>query len=209
MAPSHVGQELQMTPSTTYLPPPADWVVAIAGGLVCLSLVLDGLLAKRYAGGNRHADAATCRLLVLSLSSNIVIGFACVAMPFGRLGGPSALLAIGGLTLATGGLGLRYAAIWQLGRFFTWQVSILNDHQLITTGIFRWVRHPSYCGGLAAAAGILLALGNGLPMAVFAAVHLPLVLWRIRVEEAALLTHFGDTYRRYMGASWRLLPGVY
>lgn len=182
-------------------------MVAAAATLVVASLVADALLARRLAGGSDQADRATCRLLVTSLTTNTLFGFACVWLPWGRFHVPG--LAPAALLLGACGLGLRWAAIARLGRLFTWRVAILEEHPLVTDGVYRWVRHPSYTGGLLAAAGVLLALGNAIPLALFAATHLPLVLHRVRIEEQVLAAHFGDAWQAYSGRTWRLLPGLW
>ncbi len=181
--------------------------MAGAATLVAASLAVDAMLARRLAGGSEQADRATCRLLVTSLTSNTLLGFACVLVPYGRF--HVAGLAPAALALGAFGLALRWAAIARLGRLFTWRVAILDDHPLITDGVYRWIRHPSYTGGLFAAAGVLLALGNALPLAVFAATHLPLVLHRVRIEERVLAGHFGEAWQTYTTRTWRLLPGVW
>lgn len=178
-----------------------------AAALVAASLIADAFLARRLAGGDGRADHATCRLLVTSLTANTLLGFACVWLPFGRFGTPG--LAAAGLLLGALGLALRWAAIARLGRLFTWRIAILADHPLITDGVYRWIRHPSYTGGLLAAAGVLLALGNALPLAAFALTHLPLVAHRVRIEERVLAAHFGEGWAAYAARTWRLLPGVW
>lgn len=174
---------------------------------MAVSLLADMLLARRLAGGDATADRATCRLLVTSLTSNTVFGFACVLLPVGRFDVPG--LATAALAVGAFGLGLRWAAIARLGRLFTWRVAILDDHPLVQDGVYRWIRHPSYTGGLLAALGVLVALGNAFPVAVFGCTHLPLVLHRVGVEERVLAAHFADAWAAYAARTWRLLPGVW
>ena len=190
---------------------PTAPAAALAGpaALVCASLVADALLARRFAGGDERADRATCRWLVTSLTSNMLFGFACFWLPVGRFAEAAPWAAPVGLALGGLGLLVRYGAIGQLGRRFTWRVTILADHALATDGLYRWVRHPSYLGGLVAATGILLALGNAVPLVVFACSHVPLVVHRVRVEEPVLAAHFGEAWRAYAGRTWALLPGIW
>lgn len=54
-----------------------------------------------------------------------------------------------------------------LGRFFTWQVTIRDDHELVTSGPYTLVRHPSYLGWLLMVVGNLLTIFN--PNSYFAA----------------------------------------
>ncbi len=182
-------------------------VVAAAAALVAASLLADAVLARRFAGGSGSMDEASCKRLVTSLTCNTIFGFACVALPAGRFAVPG--LAPVALALAACGLILRYAAVQQLGRLFTWRVAILDDHALRTHGLYRWVRHPSYLGGLLAAGGLLLALENAVPMVAFACSHLPLVIHRVLIEERVLAAHFGPAWDAYAARTWRLVPGIW
>jgi protein-S-isoprenylcysteine O-methyltransferase len=85
-------------------------------------------------------------------------------------------------------------------------VQILPDHQLVTSGPYRVVRHPSYSGLLLFFAGLGIALGGWLSAAVMLVLPALGVLYRIRVEEEVLLGAFGQEYRMYMGKVGSLLP---
>ncbi len=170
-------------------------------------------LAKRSKlPGSRGAsgkDRWTLPLLWTVICSAIFTGFFLRgALPQGRLPHPQTFYVMG-LILFIAGLIIRWIAIIHLGRFFTVNVAIAEDHQLITTGPYRYVRHPSYTGTL------LIFLGFGLCMLnIFslAAVFLPITaafVWRMHVEEAALREAFGGRYDRYVGSTARVLPGVY
>src|SRR5437773_11448726 len=63
------------------------------------------------------------------------------------------MFASAGLVLFVAGLILRWWAIITLGRFFTVDVAIEKDHELVERGPFRWVRHPSYTGVMVAFGG--------------------------------------------------------
>ncbi|HKC18217.1 MAG TPA: isoprenylcysteine carboxylmethyltransferase family protein, partial [Candidatus Dormibacteraeota bacterium] len=72
-------------------------------------------------------------------------------------------------------------------------------------GLYRYVRHPSYSGSLLTVLGVLLCSTNWLALACFV-LALPGFLYRIRVEEGALLTALGEPYRDYMARTKRLVP---
>ncbi len=167
----------------------------------------DAFLARRYAGGMRSRDGIGWALLSASLGCNMAL-----AVALGRLGiaplGPERLAPLG-VGLGVAGLLLRYGAIATLGRHFTWRVTIFDDHELVEHGVFRWLRHPGYAGGLLASYGILLALGSWVPLLVFSMTHVPLVLWRIRVEERALELHFREAYVAYRDKARSLIPWVF
>ena len=104
---------------------------------------------------------------------------------------------------------LRWYAIIYLGRFFTVNVAIAADHRLIDGGPYRFVRHPSYSGALMVFLGLGLCIGNWLSVAVMIVPISLVFIWRIHVEEAALLQGLGDSYREYMGRTKRLIPSIY
>jgi len=118
-------------------------------------------------------------------------------------------IAAGCFVLVILGLAFRWYAIICLGRFFTTNVAIARDHRVVDTGPYRFIRHPSYTGALLAAFAFSLSFGNwGVLLIIFLPI-LAATLWRIHIEEAALLEALGEDYRRYMQRTRRLVPGVY
>jgi protein-S-isoprenylcysteine O-methyltransferase len=106
-------------------------------------------------------------------------------------------------------LALRWYSIIYLGRFFTVNVAIAADHQLIDGGPYRWLRHPSYTGALLAFDALGLSMQNWASLAVLIVGPTAAFLYRMRIEEVALTGAFGDRYRQYIQRTWRLVPGVY
>jgi protein-S-isoprenylcysteine O-methyltransferase len=96
-----------------------------------------------------------------------------------------------------------------LGRFFTVNVAIATNHRLIDTGPYRFVRHPSYTGALMAFLGLALCLANWASLVVMVVPVFLVFLWRMHVEEGALLQALGNQYRNYMNRTKRLIPAVY
>jgi protein-S-isoprenylcysteine O-methyltransferase Ste14 len=114
-----------------------------------------------------------------------------------------------GVVLFVGGMILRWYSIIHLGRFFTVNVAIAADHQLVDTGPYRFIRHPSYTGALLAFIGFATVLRNWASVLV---ISLPIgfaFLYRINVEERALIQALGERYRAYMKRTKRLIPLVY
>lgn len=114
-----------------------------------------------------------------------------------------------GLVLFVLGLIIRWTAIIHLGRFFTVNVAIAKDHQLITTGPYRFVRHPSYTGTFFIFFGFGLCMLNFFAMAAILIPISAAFVWRIHVEEMALRENFGDRYRDYAARTWRVIPMVW
>jgi protein-S-isoprenylcysteine O-methyltransferase Ste14 len=107
------------------------------------------------------------------------------------------------------GLGVRWTAIVALGKSFSSNVAIRESQKLHRTGLYRFVRHPSYLGLLL----VFVAIGlHSCSWTAFAVVLVPTtaaVLYRVHVEELALRKAFGADYVAYSRTTARLIPGVY
>ncbi len=164
---------------------------------------------KRASSRSTDLDKSSLKLLwiiiVVSISLGIYLG----------LSGKGALHSYRyqayktGIILICSGLLLRWIAIFQLKKYFTVNVTIGKDHQLIQGGLYRYIRHPSYTGSLLSFFGLGIALNNWLSLLV---IFLPILfsfLYRISVEEEALSKSFGRQYEDYRKKSKRLIPWVY
>jgi protein-S-isoprenylcysteine O-methyltransferase Ste14 len=118
-------------------------------------------------------------------------------------------VAIAAVLLFAAGLALRWWAIITLGRFFTVDVVIEKDHEVVEGGPFRWVRHPSYTGVLLAFLGWALTLRNWVAIAVVLVPIFVAFVRRMNVEEEALGRALGDRYADYMKRTKRLVPFIY
>jgi protein-S-isoprenylcysteine O-methyltransferase Ste14 len=107
------------------------------------------------------------------------------------------------------GLAIRVWAIATLGRAFRTTVEVDSGQAVVSSGPYRWVRHPSYSGLLLIVTGCGLAAGNWLALAVCAVLPLPALLRRIQVEEAELTGVLGDRYRACQAQTKRLIPGLW
>jgi|SRR6266536_2182560 protein-S-isoprenylcysteine O-methyltransferase Ste14 len=114
-----------------------------------------------------------------------------------------------GMVLLWGGIVLRLWAIRTLGRFFNSRVVIREDHEVIRTGPYRWIRHPSYTAALVTGIGAGILLGNWISLAIMTLLPLAGYLYRIRVEEAALAGSVGDPYQSYAQTTRRLVPFIW
>ncbi len=114
-----------------------------------------------------------------------------------------------GYGMFAAGLVLRWYSVIYLGRFFTTNVAIAADQRVVNTGPYRWIRHPSYAGGLLVILGWCLTVGNWASLAIICLPSSAVQLWRIQVEEKVLLGGLGDAYRSYMKRTKRLIPMLY
>jgi protein-S-isoprenylcysteine O-methyltransferase len=133
--------------------------------------------------------------------------YAANAFRFARLGGQNAAWI--GLLLFVTGILLRWYSIIHLGRFFTVDVAISAEHRVIDSGPYRFVRHPSYTGALIAFIGVGLYVRNWISLLLLILPITAAFLWRIRIEEQALIAGLGEDYRRYAARTKRLIPFLY
>jgi protein-S-isoprenylcysteine O-methyltransferase len=166
-------------------------------------------LFRRAARDASTADRGSLALLWIVISVSIFLCFTLAASAPQYSVGPQRPFMVAGIALFAAGVVLRWYAIIVLGRFFTVNVAIARDHRLIEQGPYRWVRHPSYTGALAALLGLGISVCNWAALAVLMAPILAVFLRRIHVEEAALLAAFGGQYESYSRRTKRLIPAVY
>jgi protein-S-isoprenylcysteine O-methyltransferase Ste14 len=122
---------------------------------------------------------------------------------------PEALASWVGLVILWCGIALRLWSFWTLGRYFTYTVQTSADQPVITSGPYRPLRHPSYTGILLLAIGLGFLTGNWLSLVTLAACVVAGLVYRIRVEERALLETLGERYRDYASSRKRLIPLVW
>jgi protein-S-isoprenylcysteine O-methyltransferase len=166
-------------------------------------------LARRSKSDATSKDRHSLGVLWLVNLSAVAVGVAAAyQLPECRLPWPKLVLEFGFVIFVLG-MALRWYSIIHLGRFFTTNVAIAHDHYLIDTGPYRFVRHPSYSGSLAAVLGFTLSLANWASMLIIFVPCCAVTLWRIHIEEEALSGALGERYRSYMQRTKRLIPWIY
>jgi len=134
---------------------------------------------------------------VLAVGANLI--FAPVT-PLGSLNRRFVPVAFGVRAVALGmvvaGLAVTVWARRHIGQFCSARVMLKQDHQLIQSGPYAWVRHPIYGGIFLAMLGTALFVGEWralLGAAVFLVGH-----WiKAQQEEALLASQFGAAYQEY------------
>jgi protein-S-isoprenylcysteine O-methyltransferase len=180
------------------------WLCTAGWGIFELTLAL------RTRGGDTQDGDRSFVPLTMSVLAGIGLGVVAA-----RRGGDLALPGPGwwplalGLAVFAAGLALRAWAVRELGRFFKFTVVVQADHQVVDSGPYRLIRHPSYTGLLMAALGLGISLGTWLSIPLCLAP--PLIGFGLRLthEEQVLADELGEPYRAYMRRTWRLIPGVW
>ena len=115
---------------------------------------------------------------------------------------------IGVVTMFAGSL-IRRHCFRMLGTSFTGDVRAHSGQEVIQRGLYRFVRHPSYTGGILLNTGVGIALGSWLGALLLAVASFAVYTYRMSVEERALVAEIGEPYRVFMSTRKRLIPFVY
>jgi protein-S-isoprenylcysteine O-methyltransferase Ste14 len=164
---------------------------------------------KRSLPTDARFDKSSLRILWITIFISVNIGVLLGLQRVGYFGDESMMFPIVGIILVIGGLFIRWLAIFSLKRQFTVDVAITKDHRIVSEGIYRFVRHPAYAGSILSFFGLGLFFANILSLAMIFLPTCSAFLYRIRVEEKALIDTFGDEYVRYRNSTNRLIPGIY
>jgi protein-S-isoprenylcysteine O-methyltransferase Ste14 len=161
--------------------------------------------AAKNAAKAKSSESSFSRGIHVVLT-NLALLLEIIQFPFGGRFLPASYVAIAmGCAVTIFGL---FVAIWarsHLGRYWSGEITIKVEHELIRTGPYKRLRHPIYTGILIMYSGTAIVTGTwlavaGLAIAAFA-------YWRkIRLEEANLRVAFGPAYDAYRRESWALLP---
>lgn len=116
--------------------------------------------------------------------------------------------ALGGFFVALSGLFLCWIAQWQMGD--SWRVGIPENQKtpLVTTGLYRLVRNPTYTGLYLVCLGLIL-LNPITAFAIWIAVFVIMVQFQVRHEEDYLYSVHGSDYATYFSRTKRYIPYVY
>jgi protein-S-isoprenylcysteine O-methyltransferase Ste14 len=156
----------------------------------------------------KNRDRASLNIFkaaTLAVPVGVIVGFTEV----GRIHTGSNVLGVVGIALLLTGILIRWTAISTLGPYFTRTVTILEGHRIVRNGLYKHLRHPSYTGCLLGDMGLGIALSNWLSLVIIFMPTLAATLYRISIEERALLENFGDEYLEYAKGTKRLLPKLY
>ena len=185
----------------TAAPPAARWLL-IASAVVWL-------LVELWESTNRRPEATTSdRGSRMYIRVAVIVGVVGAVLltrnvSSGRISPDVAWV---GLVVFWCGIALRFSSFRALGRYFTFKVQTSVDQPVITSGPYRFVRHPSYAAVLLMVMGVGLFLGSWWSVAWLTASVFCGLLFRIRVEERALLLQLGDRYVTYAADHKRLVP---
>ncbi len=181
------------------------WVLVLGSLLPCFARRPDTNPSKTFAAWDR-------RVIVIRLTEFATILFFLGTVYFWHWSVPITRFAreaaAPGWALTVAGLVVIVWSRIELGRFFSTTLGVKRDHQVITGGPYRWVRHPMYTGFLALLSGGALVHNSGTALLLLAAPFWGFFHWQSVVEEKLLVDQLGEAYLRYRARTGRLLPLV-
>ena len=184
--------------------------------IVCLIWLIPEIIGmpRQMAKVSRKTASVTDRgsLIILiglqwiGLFLNFLFGwlFPMAAIPWQRTA-----LFILGLILMLAGVALRWYSIWTLGRYFTRDVAVSADQQVVQRGPYHLIRHPAYTGTLLTMLGVGLVVTNWASIAILLICIFVGHLYRVNVEEQALIQAISQPYIEYMRRTRRFIPFVF
>lgn len=139
----------------------------------------------------------------IGLFLNFSVGwfFPAAAIPWQR----TMAFALGVICILLG-VALRWYSIRILGRYFTRDVAVSSDQHVIQVGPYRLIRHPAYSGTLLTMLGVGLATANWASLTSLLLCVIGGHLYRVQVEEKALIAAIGQPYIEYMRHTRRFIP---
>ena len=177
-----------------------------------LFLCMELYFNARYRNKKERKEAAdknSLSILWITIISAFVLGGFGWQFPAATIRQGQPYVYYFGMLLALSGLMLRLIAIRQLGKSFTVDVQIAQGQNLKRTGLYAYIRHPSYTGILMAFTGLAITFSNWISLAVILVPVFSAFAYRIRIEEAALRAAFGAAYEEYCKQTKRLIPFIY
>ena len=192
--------------SLAAVPPVLRWIL-VATGAIWVVLELRQSIIRRPEGVTANWGSEV--LFRLIVGAGALVAGVLPGVSQSATIQPAALADWIGLLLFWGGISLRLWSIRTLGRYFTVTVQTSSDQPVITDGPYRVIRHPSYAGLLLVFVAGGLFIGNWWSLVALSVAMTGGLVFRIRVEERALLQNLGDGYRDYAATHKRLVPLIW
>ncbi|MDN5927095.1 MAG: isoprenylcysteine carboxylmethyltransferase family protein [Hyphomicrobiales bacterium] len=167
--------------------------------------------SRRTKIGRDSKDMAERLRLAVSAAGLGIVPFIHVATGWPRFASyrPEPVLFLLGVLAAVGSILLFRLTHKALGRMWSVSLQLREGHQLVTSGVYRTLRHPMYSAFWLMALAQVLLLPNWVAGPAGLVGFGLLFALRIGPEERMMEEAFGDEYRAYRDRSWRIIPYIY
>jgi protein-S-isoprenylcysteine O-methyltransferase Ste14 len=192
-------------------PLPFVWPYALVFWLVFLwAYVPEFRIVRRAGAAHTQTDAKSLQVILLGQSIASFAAFWLAWLPSLQFPASWRVITFAfGIAVLTGASLFRRHCFRMLGASFTGDVRARPDQEVVTRGAYRVLRHPSYTAGILLNLGIGLSLGSWVSVLLLVVASAVVYVYRMNVEERALLAAIGDPYRQFMETRKRLIPFVY
>ena len=173
-----------------------------------LSEILLNRIYKTKKNREKGWDQSSLLIIWITITISITLGILAanfVAIPISK----TKFINYAGLLLIVLGIAVRLTAIRTLGQFFTVNLNLSDNHQLIKKGLYKFIRHPSYTGSLLSFFGFGLSINNWPGLIVIFTPVLFAFIYRITIEEKLMSDQFGKEYEEYKKRTKRIVPFIY
>lgn len=153
------------------------------------------------------ADKGSTRLIGIMYAGAIILLILVSIINIGFF--HNVVVGITGVILMAFGILFRIWSMHILGRFYSRTLRVINDQQVITSGPYRFIRHPGYLSSIIFWIGSSLAFENVILIIVFFILFITVYIYRITAEEKMLISQLGEEYIHYQEKTWCLIPFLF
>ena len=156
----------------------------------------------------QKGDKASIYLLLSLIAIGFYLAFQFGMSKTGRIYHWNTMFAIG-VILVIAGMIIRITSIQTLKQHFTFTVTKIEGHELIESGLYKYIRHPGYLGQILLFGGIGISMSNWLSAVSMLIPVCIGFIYRIYVEEKFMTQQMGKAYLDYKSRTKRLIPFFY
>ena len=177
---------------------------AIAFTLYCFSEIYIAIKTRKNVVDKSKKDNGSFYIIIFGVWFSVVLNFyfiiirGVVAEPFEYIG----------VFMMVFGVFIRVHSVNILGKSFSLKVSTGESQEFIRKGLYKFVRHPAYLGSAITMIGLTLSFRNTFNIVVTVLILIISYIYRIRVEEKALVENFGDKYLEYKKETRCIIPKI-
>lgn len=183
-------------------------------GIIVALVVIRAPFARQSRGiavAAKHHGRRESAVLALMWLGSVILPLLWVFSPLFAMAeyplNPAVFAA--GLLVAAWGLWLFRRSHIELGKNWSISLELREGHQLVTSGLYRHVRHPMYSSILLYALGQAMIVPNWIAGPANLLAFLVLYAVRVPSEERMMADKFGERYREYRAKTRRLIPGIW
>lgn len=175
---------------------------------VCMLLfifAIGGKVSQKQDKYSAHFIMATISTVIPTIQYSVMVG----KTGFGSFSWGFPFVSYSGFFIIFIGIIIHWVGILTLKEQWTTVVVVSDNHKLVESGIYKFIRHPIYAAILLELLGFGIALANLMSIIILLVPNLVSLTYRIYVEEKLLEKHFGNDYTSYEHRTKRLIPGIF